>query len=94
MPTTTALDRPTPVETFDRAGTRLYEIYDTAREHLLIGYKHERAYLVDRGPRERCHAVATHTLHFGGVPLIEYATDIPAELRRALSAVVPAHAAA
>ena len=94
MATTTPLDRPTPVETFHRARTLLYEIYDTGREHLLIGYQHERAYLVDRGPRERCHATATHLLHFGGLPLIEYAPDIPARLRRALSAVLPAHAAA
>ena len=72
----------------------LYEIYDSGREHLLIGYQRERAYLVDRGPRERCHATATHLLHFGGLPLIEYAPDIPAGLRRALSAVPPAHAAA
>ena len=94
MTTTTPLDRPAPVETFRRVGTLLYEIYDTGREHLLIGYQHERAYLVDRGSRERCHDTATHLLHFGGVPLIEYATDIPAGLRRALSTVVPAHAAA
>jgi hypothetical protein len=94
MTTTAPLDRPTPVETFQRAGTLLYEIYDTGREHLLIGHKHERAYLVDRGPRTRCHATATHLLHFGGVPLIEYAPDIPARLRDALSAVVPAPTAA
>jgi hypothetical protein len=95
MITTTPLDRPVAVETFHRAGSRLYEIYDTVpgREHLLIGYQHERAYLVDRGPRERCHP-ATHLLHFGGLPLIEYAPDVPPRLRRALSAVVPAHAAA
>ena len=95
MHTTTPLDRLVPVETFHRAGTLLYEIYDTGREHLLIGYQRERAYLVDRGPRERCHATATHLLHFGGMPLIEYAPDVPARLRRALSAVLPvAHAAA
>ena len=96
MLTTTPLDRPVPVETFHRAGSRLYEIYDTGpgREHLLVGYQRERAYLVDRGPRERCHATATHLLHFGGMPLIEYAPDVPAGLRRALSAVLPAHAAA
>ena len=94
MTTTAPLDRQLPVETFHRAGSLLYEIYDSGREHLLIGYQRERGYLVDRGPRERCHATATHLLHFGGLPLIEYAPDVPARLRRALSVVVPAPAAA
>ena len=94
MTTTAPLDRLAPVETFHRAGILLYEIHDAGREHLLVGWRHERAYLVDRGSRERCHATATHTLHFGGVPLIECAPDIPAVLRRRLSASAPAPAAA
>lgn len=78
-----------PVETFTHPHVR-YELYEHpdrgAAEHFLIGYRHERAYLVERGSRALCHSTATGLIWFGGFPLIERARHIPGALHRALSA--------
>lgn len=85
-PTPTEDPAPIPLEQIEHRHAR-YEIYEGPEGGStcwLIGFRHERAYLIEHGHQARLHDTAVALISFGGYPLLER-SGAPAALKAALS---------